>query len=135
MERALFITFVRLLVNIYTEQFANVRWGNSKVSSVCPMRNGVRQGAVLSAIACCYYMENLFKILKLKRSGSEIDGFFLGLLGYSDDNFALAPSISALNDMMRQFLFCPGAEGITGSYKRSIKSMMQRTLANHSYPL
>ena len=99
--KGLSITFVRLLVNIYTEQFANVRWGNGEVSSVFPMRNGVRQGAVLSATAYCYYMENLFKILKRKRSGCWIDGFFLGLFGYSDDNYALAPTISALNDMMR----------------------------------
>ena len=99
--KGLSITFVRLLVNIYTEQFANVRWGNGEVSSVFPMRNGVRQGAVLSAIAYCYYMENLFKILKKKRSGCWIDGFFLGLFGYSDDNFAIAPTVSALNDMMK----------------------------------
>ena len=99
--KGLSITFVRLLVNIYTEQFANVRWGNGEVSSVFPMRNGVRQGAVLSAIAYCYYMENLFKILKRKRSGCWIDGFFLGLFLYSDDNFAIAPTISALNDMMK----------------------------------
>ena len=98
--KGLSITFVRLLVNIYTEQFANVRWGNGEVSSVFPMRNGVRQGAILSAIAYCFYMENLFKILEKKRSGCWINGVYLGLFGYSDDNYALAPSISALNDMM-----------------------------------
>ena len=98
--KGLSITFVRLLVNIYTEQFANVRWGNGEVSTVFPMRNGVRQGAILSAIAYCFYMENLFKILEKKRSGCWINGVYLGLFGYSDDNYALAPSISALNDMM-----------------------------------
>ena len=95
------ITFVRLLVFIYSEQFANVRWGNGDISSIFPMRNGVRQGAVLSAIAYCYYVDNLFKILRKKKSGCWINGVFLGLLGYSDDNLALAPSVSALNDMMK----------------------------------
>ena len=62
------ITFVRLLVFIYSEQFANVRWGSGDISSIFPMRNGVRQGAVLSAIAYCYYVDNLFKILRKKKS-------------------------------------------------------------------
>ena len=45
--------FLRLLIFIYTEQFANVRW-NGEVSSVFSMHNGVRQGAVLSALAYCF---------------------------------------------------------------------------------
>ena len=98
--KGLSITFIRLLIDIYTKQFANVRWGNAEVSSFFPMKNGVRQGAVLSAIAYCFYMENMFKILKKKRSGCWINGIYLGLFGYSDDNYALAPTISALNDMM-----------------------------------
>ena len=95
------IIFIRLLVFIYTEQFANVRWGNGEISSIFTMKNGVRQGAVFSAIAYCYYVENLFKILKKKKSGCWINGVFLCLFGYSDDNLALAPSISALRDMMK----------------------------------
>ena len=46
-------------------------------------------------------MENLFKLLKKKKSGCWINHFFLGLFGYSDDNFALAPSIHALRDMLK----------------------------------
>ena len=65
------------------------------------MRNGVRQGAILSAIAYCYYVEDLFATLKKKRSGFWINGCFFGLFGYSDDIFALAPSIHALRDMMK----------------------------------
>ena len=98
--KGLSITFVRLLVFIYSEQFANVRW-NGQLSSVFTMKNGVRQGAILSAIAYCFYVEDLFETLKKKRSGCWINGFFLGLFGYSDDNFALAPSINALRDMLK----------------------------------
>ena len=65
------------------------------------MKNGVRQGAILSAIADCFYVENLFVLLKKKKSGCWITHFFLGLFGYSDDNFALAPSIHALRDMLK----------------------------------
>ena len=60
--------------------------------------NGVRQGATLSAIAYCFYCEELFFLLESRRSGCWVNGFFLGLLGYSDHNICLAPSLSALQD-------------------------------------
>ena len=48
------LIFVRLLILIYVNQFANVRW-NGLFSEFFSMRNGVRQGAVLSAIFYCIY--------------------------------------------------------------------------------
>ena len=95
------IVFVCLLVFIDTEQFANVRWGSGEISSIFTMKNDLRQGAVFSAIAHCYYVESFFKILKKKKFGCWINGVFLGLFGYSDDNLALALSISALSDMIK----------------------------------
>ena len=91
--------FLRLLIFTYSEQFANVRW-NGEISSVFTMHNGVRQGAVLSALAYCFYCEDLFRLLEQKRSGCWIQGYYLGLLGYSDDNICLAPSLNALQDML-----------------------------------
>ena len=64
------------------------------------MHNGVRQGAILSALAYCFYCEELFTLLERRRSGCWVNGFFLGLLGYSDDNVCLAPSLNALQDML-----------------------------------
>ena len=92
--------FVRLLIFIYSEQFANVRW-NGVFSSKFSMHNGVRQGAILSAIAYCFYCEQLFTLLEQRRSGCWVNGMFMGLFGYSDDNICVAPSLSALQDMLR----------------------------------
>ena len=64
------------------------------------MTNGCRQGAVLSAIAYCFYCEDLFKLLKQRRTGCWILGNYHGIFGYSDDNWLLAPSLSALQDML-----------------------------------
>ena len=100
LKAGLSVVFLRILTFIYTEQVANVRW-NSVYSSLFTMLNGVRQGAVLSALAYCFYCEELFSILERKRSGCWVNGFFLGLLGYSDDNICLAPSLNALQDMLR----------------------------------
>ena len=93
------IIFVRLLIFIYVNQFANVRW-NGVFSDFFSMRNGVRQGAVLSAIFYCIYMNDLFELLRRSKFGCWINGYFFGILGYSDDNFLIAPSLHALQEML-----------------------------------
>ena len=77
------VIFIRLFIFIYMNQTANVRW-NSEVSTEFPMTNGCRQGAVLSAIAYCYYCEELFALLKQRRSGCWVLGNYHGIFGYSD---------------------------------------------------
>ena len=91
---------VRLLIYIYMYQVANVRW-NGDVSSSFTIKNGCGQGKVFAAIAYCMYCEELFEILKRKRSGCWVRGRFCGIYGYSDDNWLLAPSLPALQDMLR----------------------------------
>ena len=99
MSAGLSLIFVRLLIFIYINQFANVRW-NGTLSDTFWMTNGVRQGAILSAILYCIYMNDLFKILRSSRIGCWVNGDFFGILGYSDDNFLLAPSLHALQQMV-----------------------------------
>ena len=94
-KAGLSVIFIRLFIFIYINQTANVRW-NGEFSSVFPMTNGCRQGAVLSAIAYCFYCEDLFSILKQRRTGCWMLGRYHGIVGYSDDNWLLAPSLSAL---------------------------------------
>ena len=91
---------VRLLLVMFLTQHANVRWDGA-LSAVFSLRNGCKQGAVLSAIAYCVYVNGLFDELRRNRSGCWVGQTFLGLLGYSDDNFLLAPSREALQAMLR----------------------------------
>ena len=91
--------FIRLLIFIYINQFANIRWDN-ELSSCFSMTNGVRQGAILSGFAYCFYMNDLFSILRKNRSGCWIRGSYFGILGYSDDSLLLAPSLDALQEMI-----------------------------------
>ena len=91
--------FIRLLIMIYVNQFANVRWDGS-FSTIFSLANGVRQGAVLSAILYCFYVNNLFKILRQNGSGCWINSNYFGIIGYSDDSFLLAPSLDALQEML-----------------------------------
>ena len=92
--------YVRLLIFIYINQTANVRW-NGELSELFSVRNGCGQGKVLAAIAYCIYVEDLFKLLKMRRSGCWILGVYCGIFGYSDDNWLLAPSLNALQDMIK----------------------------------
>jgi hypothetical protein len=91
--------FLRLLLCIYLLQSANVRW-NGKCSEFFPLTNGVKQGAVLSAILYCFYMNGLFALLRERKAGCWVKGVFYGMIGYSDDNWLLAPSRPALQEML-----------------------------------
>ena len=90
---------VRLLIFIYMNQLANVRW-NGDLSSTFTVKNGCGQGKVLAALAYCLYVEELFEMLRRKRSGCWVHGSFSGVYGYSDDNWLIAPSLDALQDML-----------------------------------
>ena len=99
LDCGLSVIFTRLLLTMYLLQKANVRW-NGELSDAFNLSNGVKQGAVLSAILYCFYVNDLFKILRKKKSGCSIQGYFLGILGYADDNLLLAPSKEALQEML-----------------------------------
>ena len=84
---------------MYNKQVANVRW-NKSLSQSFPISTGVKQGVVLSAILFCAYVNDLYKLLRKRRSGCWIDGHYIGILGYSDDILVLAPTIDSLKDMV-----------------------------------
>ena len=60
--------FVRLLLYIYMNQYANVRW-NGSFSSIFSIKNGVRQEAILSGILYCFYTNDLFRTLRNNKTG------------------------------------------------------------------
>ena len=91
--------FLRMLIFIYMEQFANVKWDNS-VSQMFPVVNGVIQGGVSSAILYCFNCNILFEKLRDDGYGCWINGIFSGIFGYSDDNLLIAPSLYALQKML-----------------------------------
>ena len=99
MKKGLPAIFIRLLLVMYQKQYANVRW-NGILSESFPLSNGVKQGAVLSAILFCVYVNELYRLLKRNRSGCWINGEYYGIIGYSDDIFLLAPSLDSLREML-----------------------------------
>ena len=92
--------FLRLLMVMYIHQQAKVRW-NGKLSEAFGLRNGCKQGAVLSGILYNFYVNGLFQRLRELRSGCWIDLHYVGMVGYADDDWLLAPSRNALQEMLK----------------------------------
>ena len=99
LDRGIPPVYIRLLMVMYGKQSANVKW-NGASSANFSIRNGVKQGAVLSAILFCVYIDDLFKTLRKNRTGCWIHGDFFGALGYADDIMLLSPTHDGLQEMV-----------------------------------
>ena len=91
---------VRVLVFVYQEQFAWVKWGNAR-SQQFKIVNGTRQGSVLSPSLFSLYMNELLVKLRNSGLGCHIGGVFFGAALYADDLVLLAPCRSVLQKMLK----------------------------------
>ena len=98
-ERRLSPIFMRLLIVMYMSQTARVKWEGT-LSETFSITNGVKQGAVLSAILFCVYIDDLIKKLRKEKTGCWIDGNFVGIIVYADDIVLLSPSFDGLQQMI-----------------------------------
>ena len=91
--------YLRLLLNIYTNHVTCVLW-NGICSVEFSVKNGVKQGGVISPVLFCIYIDKL--LLQLSRSGSGcfIGEVFLGALAYADDIVLVAPTHRAMRNML-----------------------------------
>ena len=91
----------RLLMFVYIEQFARVRWGNAE-SAPFRLSNSTRQGSVISPAIWCAYVEDLFARLRQLAIGCRIHRVYYGITVYADDLVLMAPSRDALQRMLRE---------------------------------
>ena len=92
--------FIRLLLEMYEKQQANVRW-NGVLSNPFPVTNGVKQGSVLSPILYCIYIDGLFTRLRKEKTGCWVNGNYVGIVAYADDLLLLSPTINGLQEMTK----------------------------------
>ena len=92
--------FCRFLLTIYINQKANVRW-KKQFTEFFSIKNGVRQGAVLSGFLYCFYTSKLIESLENEGMGCWINGEFCGIWCYSDDGYLIAPTLEALQSMIK----------------------------------
>ena len=89
----------RLLLYMYRNQNLRVRWGNT-YSDNFSVRNGVKQGGVISPIIFCVYMDGLISRLIASNVGCWMGNVYTGVPAYADDFKLLAPSVKALDTML-----------------------------------
>ena len=94
-------TSARLLLFTYRHQDAKVFW-EGHLSEPFKIRNGVRQGAVLSPILFNFYTSELAKILDNggQGCGARISGYYHGLFGYADDLGLLSNDRESMQEML-----------------------------------
>ena len=123
------LIFTRLLIKIYTMQYASVRW-KGKNSRQFHISNGVKPGAILSAILYCIYMKALFERLRVqKKTGCWINGDFMGILGYADDSFLLSPTLDGLQEMLNTCADCAFEHNLTFSTNDNPKKSKTKCMA------
>lgn len=90
---------IRVLLNMYTGQQVKILW-NGVCSNTFPALNGVKQGAIISPILFCVYLDTLLLELKRAGIGCHIGHLFAAVLAYADDVLLLAPTARAMRTML-----------------------------------
>ena len=98
MERSFPAVILRMLI-YYKNQSCFIRW-NSASSDTFTVKNGVRQGAILSPSLFCVYLDTLLSELRDAGVGCHVGGQFAGAFGYADDVTLLAPTRQGLQIML-----------------------------------
>jgi hypothetical protein len=100
LERDIPAQIIRLLVNLYTNNFVRVGW-HGVLSDYFLAENGVIQGAVLSPVLFCINIDNLLRRLRNSGVGCYFGAHFVGALAYADDIVLIAPTASATRQLLR----------------------------------
>jgi len=90
---------VQLLAFWYSNQQLCVRWHNT-YSGKFTVGNGTKQGGVLSPYLFTRYIRDLLNTISNMRIGCNIGGLFINVLAYADDLVLMAPSWSAMQQML-----------------------------------
>ncbi len=80
-----------LLLYMYINRSLKVRWGTI-IGDKFNVKNGVKQGGVLSPILFSVYMYDRFERLRKRGVGRNMGNYFVGCLSYADDLTLLVPS-------------------------------------------
>ena len=75
---------VRTLIAVYEDQYAWVKWGGAR-SRMFTIRNGTRQGSILSPALFAVYLDELLQELRSLGVGCYVAGMYCGAVGFCDD--------------------------------------------------
>ena len=84
---------------MYQDQHGWVKWGQAK-SEKFSIKNGTRQGAILSPVFWAVYCDLMIKELRHLGVGAHVAGMFMGVACYADDVVLIAPCQQAMQMML-----------------------------------
>ena len=90
---------VRCLMAMYQDQHGWVKWGQAK-SEKFTIKNGTRQGAILSPVFWAVYCDLMIQELRQLGVGAHVAGMFMGVACYADDVVLIAPCQQAMQMML-----------------------------------
>jgi len=102
LQRHLSAPIIRVLVNLYANNLARVSWCGA-ASDIFVADNGVKQGAALSNVLFCVYIDDLLLLLSKAGVGCYIGSNFVGALAYADDIVLIAPTLRQLLIMCDEY--------------------------------
>ena len=88
-----------LLYAWYKNSSCSVAW-NSATSTSFPIRQGVRQGAILSPLLYSIFVDELLDILSMSGYGVRVNSLYIGAPMYADDLALVAESPQELQAML-----------------------------------
>ena len=90
---------VRCLMSMYEDQYGWVKWGQA-MSGRFTIKNGTRQGAILSPVFWAVYCDLMITELRQLGVGAHVAGMFMGVACYADDVVLIAPCYQAMQLML-----------------------------------
>ena len=99
MDRGIPAIVIKALVYVYEEQVGCVKLLENKSDSFI-IKNGTRQGSVLSPTLFSVYLDGLLLQLQQLGEGCHVGGWWYGAACFADDLFLLAPSKTSTARML-----------------------------------
>ena len=91
--------YARCLLYMYTNQQLQIHW-NGCYSKSFYVKNGVKQGGVLSPFLFGLYLDKLIKTLRDSGMGCYVGPHFMGCIAYADDLVLMSPTKNGLLQML-----------------------------------
>ena len=93
------VQYVKFIHNWYIKQYVRVTFDGA-MSGPWKIRNGVRQGGILSPFLFNIYIDVLLEEVTSLSVGCKLGHFMSNIIAYADDVVVLAPSITALQRIL-----------------------------------